>query len=139
MRNIKPINVFCFSVLFFSLSFSQNGSLNISVTNAKGNKGRIYVAIYNDETNFLKKHFTGNSSVITNDVAFFSFTVPKGTYAISAFHDENSNGILDKNVLGIPKERYGFSNNAKGFMSAPSFEQAKVSVTGNKNIEIKLH
>ena len=35
-----------------------------------------------------------------------------GRYALSAFHDENDNGELDTNLLGIPSEGYGFGNDA---------------------------
>lgn len=136
---MKNLILFCTTILLFSFTFSQNAALSISVTNAKSNTGKIYVAIYDSETHFLKKHIAGNSQTIAKNKTVIIFNLPKGTYAISAFHDENNNGKLDKNMLGIPKERYGFSNNVTGFMSAPSFEQAKVSVTGNKNIEIKLH
>ncbi len=139
MRNIISQFLCWFCFLLFSFTFSQNATLSISVNNAKSNTGKIYVAIYNSKTNFLVKHVAGNSQLITKNAAPFSFDLPKGTYAVSAFHDENNNGKLDKNMLGIPKERYGFSNNAKGFMSAPSFEQAKILVNGNKTIEIKLH
>ena len=45
-------------------------------------------------------------------------------YAIAAYHDVNNNEALDKNFFGIPKEGYGFSNNARGIFGSPSFEQA---------------
>jgi uncharacterized protein (DUF2141 family) len=47
-----------------------------------------------------------------------------GRYAAVAFHDENGNGKLDRNLLGIPAEPYGFSNNVNGFLSPPSFDDA---------------
>jgi uncharacterized protein (DUF2141 family) len=45
---------------------------------------------------------------------------------------------IDKNFLGIPKEQFGFSNNAMGRLSAPSFEQAKFQVKGNASQNIQL-
>jgi uncharacterized protein (DUF2141 family) len=54
--------------------------------------------------------------------------LPPGRYAVIVFHDENDNGLLDKNGLGIPIEGYGFSNNATGFFSAPSFDDAAITV-----------
>ena len=67
-----------------------------------------------------------------------SIEIPDGEYAIAFFIDANGNKKLDKNFLGIPKEQYGFSNNAMGTLSAPSFEQAKFKVTGNTVQNIKL-
>ena len=64
--------------------------------------------------------------------------IPDGEYAIAFFIDANGNKKLDKNFLGIPKEQFGFSNNAMGTLSAPSFEQAKFMVAGNTVQNIKL-
>ena len=64
--------------------------------------------------------------------------IPDGEYAIAFFIDANGNKKLDKNFLGIPKEQFGFSNNAMGTLSAPSFEQAKFRVAGNTVQNIKL-
>ena len=55
--------------------------------------------------------------------------LPHGEYAITFFVDSNGNFKMDKNFLGIPKEQYGFSNNVMGRMSAPSFDQAKFTIT----------
>ncbi|MEN8835700.1 MAG: DUF2141 domain-containing protein [Polaribacter sp.] len=54
------------------------------------------------------------------------------------FYDENNNGKMDTKLFGVPKEPYGFSNNAKGFMGPPSFEEAKFTLASNKKIKILL-
>jgi uncharacterized protein (DUF2141 family) len=65
--------------------------------------------------------------------------LPPGRYAIIAFHDENDNGLLDENALGIPTEGYGFSNDARGFLSAPSFDAAAIDLgVPDKSILISL-
>ena len=62
-----------------------------------------------------------------------------GRYAAVAFHDENGNGKLDKNFLGVPAEPYGFSNNAEGFLSPPSFDEAAMVLgDGDRAIRIAL-
>jgi len=68
----------------------------------------------------------------------FIINLPEGIYAIALFVDVNKNLKIDKNFLGIPKEQFGFSNNAMGKLSAPSFEQAKFKVKGNTLQNIKL-
>ena len=68
----------------------------------------------------------------------FVINLPEGIYAIALFVDANKNLKIDKNFLGIPKEQFGFSNNAMGKLSAPSFEQAKFKVEGNTLQNIKL-
>lgn len=63
--------------------------------------------------------------------------IPTGTYAIAVIHDENMNGKLDANWLGIPKEGYGFSNTAKGVASAPLFSAASFPYDG-QNLELTV-
>ena len=69
----------------------------------------------------------------------FVIDLPEGMYAIALFIDVNKNLKIDKNFLGIPKEQFGFSNNAMGRLSAPSFEQVMFQVSGNtvQNINLK--
>ena len=69
----------------------------------------------------------------------FIINLPEGIYAIALFVDVNKNLKIDKNFLGIPKEQFGFSNNAMGKLSAPSFEQAKFEVRGDTLQNIKLN
>ena len=54
--------------------------------------------------------------------------LPAGDYGVAAIHDENSNARLDKNLLGIPREGFGFANNPHVGRSAPPFQAAVVHV-----------
>ncbi len=58
--------------------------------------------------------------------------IEPGTYALGVVHDENMNGKMDTNWLGVPEEGYGFSSGAKVSMSAPSFEDASFSYDGKE-------
>lgn len=61
-----------------------------------------------------------------------------GNYAISVMHDENGNGKLDSNILGIPKEAYGFSNNPR-VMRKPTYDEAKFELgSSDKTVRIDL-
>jgi uncharacterized protein (DUF2141 family) len=65
--------------------------------------------------------------------------IPAGTYGLSAFHDKNNNGKLDTNFVGMPIEDYCASNNARGFMGPPSFDDAKfVYRGGTKRLEARM-
>jgi len=77
---------------------------------------------------------------VTGQTLVYTFKdVPIGTYAIAIIHDTNSNGKLDKNFLGIPKEGYAFSNNVFGVLGLPpSFKDASFKLTGNETIKIKM-
>jgi uncharacterized protein (DUF2141 family) len=130
-------------VLFFmvigSMLYSQNVSLTVNVTGFKKNKGKVIVGVYNNEGNFLKKVVFGKSGSITEKKAQVVFeNVPVGTYAVSLFHDENDNNKLDSNFMGIPKEDYATSNDAKGFMGPPKYKDAKFELKNDKIITLKL-
>ena len=62
-----------------------------------------------------------------------------GRYVIKSFADENGNEKLDTNLVGLPTERYGFSNDAKGRMGPPSFDAAAVKVDADSIVAFRLH
>ncbi len=70
--------------------------------------------------------------------ARLTFEVPKGRYAIKLFLDLNGNAEVDTNFLGIPKEPFGFSNNAKGKLGPPSFDAAAFTLKDAREISIAL-
>ncbi|MFL9927632.1 DUF2141 domain-containing protein [Herbaspirillum lusitanum] len=65
--------------------------------------------------------------------------LPPGRYALKSFADENGNGKLDTNIVGLPTERYGFSNNAKGRMGPPGFDAAAIQLDTDSSISFQLH
>ena len=80
-----------------------------------------------------------HNSKIENKKSVVIFkNLPRGEYAVSFVHDENDNKKMDTNFLGIPKEDYGCSNNATGFMGPPKYEDAKFMLEENKSINIKI-
>ena len=104
-------------------------TVNIEIEGSKN--GYVYVALHNKLETFPKK---GNEAPYMKKVkisgektkAVFS-KIPYGSYAVSAFYDENGNGKLDYNILGIPKESAGISNNYSGF---PKWKKSKFEVMG---------
>jgi uncharacterized protein (DUF2141 family) len=83
------------------------------------------------EKGWLKDAFRAATVKIHGKKALCVFKeVPTGTYGISAFHDEDSDGELDTNIVGYPTEAYCASNNARNLMSAPSWSDAKFVYRG---------
>jgi uncharacterized protein (DUF2141 family) len=127
MKNSILFTVFLFLLLDAS---AQTGALQIIVTGIKSNKGDIKIAIYNEsgKSGFLKSldpAYAKKTAKINNGKATVTFTdIPFGTYAVSLFHDENSNLILDRAPLGYPIEAYGVSGTAKT-IGPPQFEDCK--------------
>lgn len=65
--------------------------------------------------------------------------VPNGTYGVKLFHDVNGNGRMDTNAMGIPREPYGFSNNARGRFGPAKFEDASFTVDKTTSIAIRIN
>jgi uncharacterized protein (DUF2141 family) len=140
MKRIIFIMVF---VLANAVVFAQQYTLTVNITGIKSIKGDIYGYLYTSEDGFPIKISKANSfkkaKVITNTVTLYFENLKTGTYAVSVYQDIDTNGKINQNFLGIPKEPVGVSNDAKGFMGPPKYEEAKFNLDSNKNIEIKLN
>jgi uncharacterized protein (DUF2141 family) len=135
MKKSPIFLLFCFT----NFCLAQN-QLRIEIKGFKNNKGFAQVALYDNATQFLKKQRqTATVKIIMFKATVLFENLPNGNYALAVFHDENSNTKMDLGLFGIPKEAYGFSNNAKGFMSAPKFEAAKITIQQDTSIEIKIN
>ena len=135
MKNL--ITIICLSLFTFTSLNAQDEKLSditVVISNFETNQGKAYIALYNSETTFLNKGFEATFSKIENNRCTVTFkAVPNGVYAVSMFHDENDNNKMDTALFGIPKEDYGTSNNAKGFMGPPKWVDAKFQIN-NKSI-----
>lgn len=134
------------SILIFSLQTikaqNETFTLTVEIFELKNNTGKVFLAIFDNEQTFLKtnKEVNGMSVIIENNKAMAQFRgLKKGEYALSLFHDKNNNNMLDKNLIGIPKEPYAFSNNATGIFGPPSFKDSKINLNADKTIAIKLN
>jgi len=89
---------------------------------------------------WLKKPVGADTAKISGRQALCIFKkIPAGTYGLSAFHDQNNNGKLDTNLLGMPTEDYCASNNARGVLGPPSFGDAKFDYRGGtKRLEAQM-
>lgn len=139
MKNTILILAILFTGIF-SIKAQENDTFNltIEIEGIKKNEGKIFIAIYDSEASFLNKS-TGIIADINDKKSTGIFKgLKKGTYAVSLFHDENNNQKMDTKIFGIPKEPYGFSNDATGFMGPPKFKDAKFNLDSNKTITINI-
>lgn len=128
-------------------TFSQSihPGIHVTILNIRSSDGMVACTLFESPTGFPKDYLHAARNItsirINNKAARCDFEdLPPGTYAIAVAHDENMNGKLDTNALGIPTEGYGFSNDAKGWLSAPSFSAASFSYDGqNLDMTITLH
>ena len=123
----------------------DTGTLTVCVTGARNTKGKIGVTLFQNAQGFpddpskaiRQESVEIDPKTMSAQVTFKDLS--QGTFAISVLHDENSNGKMDKNLVGIPKEGYGASNNPKKKRRAPTFDEAKFSLNApEQTIEITL-
>lgn len=121
--------------------------LVVTINNIK-EAGEIHVALYDNADAFEADRgdkggaapgiTQGTIEFVEAGSVTYRYEVAPGTYAIGIFHDVNLNNRLDNYFFGVPKEQYGFSNDARGFMGPPSFEAAAFEVDGRTDIQISL-
>jgi uncharacterized protein (DUF2141 family) len=129
-------------ILSFTPVYYSGHTCHITVKNLGNRSGTLYIGWYNKAEGFREMESTVYNERVSvngkNAVTISFKNIPPGTYAISVFLDEDSNGILNTNFWGIPKELYGFSNNPAQAMRAATFEEAAFRVAGEKEIVINL-
>lgn len=139
MKKIFLTIAIVFGGIFTTNAQESSFEIIVNISGLDSNKGKVLIALYNEEGQFLKKRYKGGMSKITDKKVTYTLKgIPKGEYAISFFHDENDNNKMDTNFFGIPKEDYGCSNNATGFMGPPKYKDAKFQLSENKIIDIKI-
>jgi uncharacterized protein (DUF2141 family) len=120
-------------------------TLTVRVMGARNTKGKIGVTLFRNAQGFpddTSKAIRRESVEIDPNTMSAQVTfkdLPQGTFAVSVLHDENGNGKMDKNFVGMPKEGYGASNNPKKKKRPPTFDEAKFSLNSEEQtIEITL-
>jgi uncharacterized protein (DUF2141 family) len=133
---------------------AQAGDLKVTIVGVRSEADALMIGLYDSAERFKnaiantahvgllkdKRRLIGVTMRARTGFQSIGFMQPPpGRYAVVVFHDENDNGLLDDDALGMPTEGYGFSNNATGFFSAPSFDAAAVTVgSADKSISISL-
>jgi uncharacterized protein (DUF2141 family) len=111
-------------------------TIHVRVEGLRSDKGQVMCALFSSAKDFPKngdKALAHAQSPIAHGKAVCDFSdVAPGRYAVSVFHDENSNGKMDTNFIGMPREGVGASNNAIGHLGPPKFDAAAFSYSGGQ-------
>jgi uncharacterized protein (DUF2141 family) len=121
--------------LLLSLNAFSQVSLEVTIKGLRNEKGNMMFQLMDE------KEATVHQEIGKPLKAGSGFVVPNlkpGRYAVRYFHDENTNGKLDTNFLGMPVEGYGFSNNAAAKLGPPPFKEWLFDLTENKKIELNI-
>jgi uncharacterized protein (DUF2141 family) len=145
-----PMGVRCVAlcaVLVFAnlpaIAFAQScPGIHVKILNIKNSTGAVACALFESPVGFPTEFLQSATNImmikIRDTQARCDFEdIPPGRYALAVIHDENMNGKLDTNQRGVPTEGYGFSNDAKAFLSAPSFRAASFPYDG-RNVDVTI-
>ncbi|HNK59314.1 MAG TPA: DUF2141 domain-containing protein, partial [Leptospiraceae bacterium] len=128
----------------FALAGEDLCSLKVEIIKFRNNDGQALINLFNKSDGFPSKRdkaFQSQKLPIHSNMATFHFKdIPCGEYAIGIMHDENNNLKMDTNLIGIPKEGYGVSNNVKSKLGPPKYEDAKITLqSANTIIQIEMN
>lgn len=113
--------------------------LTVELLDARSDQGFVAAALYASAESWMKQPLKGGRAAATAGKVVLVFRdLAPGRYALAAQHDENGNGRLDSNVVGIPTERYGFSRDTRRPMGPPTFDDAAVDLQADTTIIITL-
>ncbi|WP_296228930.1 DUF2141 domain-containing protein [Ralstonia sp. UBA689] len=131
--------------LMLAAAGASAATLTVVIEGGQGRQGAMRAAMFRDVAGWLKPDtairadIAALDSVSGTSVTFVYPDLPPGRYALSVFHDANSDGKLGTNPAGIPIEPYGFSRDARGRFGPPSFDDAAIDVQGDQRVTIHLH
>lgn len=106
----------------------QFGDIQVNINGLKKANGQLLVSLYSEEKTFQTKDYYQSKTIkipSTETIKVIFEKIPYGLYAISTYHDANSNGKLDTNIFGIPSEHFGASNDAPAKGGPPKYKDAK--------------
>lgn len=117
-----------------TLCIEKNYKLNIKINGLKNNNGQVVMELKDALENTIKRN---TRYIDNNQCNILIDSIATGKYTFLYFHDENKNNKLDTNILGIPKEGYGFSNNASGKYGPPPIEKRIFNISEDKSMDLK--
>ena len=149
MRMFTGWKAVCWAVALVagSSTFGQNSApaenvIHVEISGLRSDKGQMLCALFSSAEAFPKKADKAvarlTAKIVEHQATCDFSGVAQGTYAVSVVHDENANGKLDTNFIGMPREGVGASNDAKGHMGPPKFSAASFQYAGGR-LDLKIH
>lgn len=115
-------------MLVFTAIASAQVMAILKIEGVEMNGGKVYVSIFNSEPTYkVREAYLTFILDSKNEIVVKDLTLPTGQYVISIFQDSNGNGKLDTNLIGIPKEKFGFTN-YDGKSAPGGFNRHKVEI-----------
>ncbi|PKO99835.1 MAG: hypothetical protein CVU13_04730 [Bacteroidetes bacterium HGW-Bacteroidetes-8] len=129
---MKPVLLLVLIAVLSPLSLLGQFSLRIEIEGLRSSNGQVILVLSSEKGEKISgvfREIEESKSVIVLE------NLKPGNYSFKYFHDENKNQVLDLNRVGIPKEGFGYANNAKGTFGPPSFKKTIFALTGDKTLK----
>lgn len=121
----------------------KGSSVVVTVLGLRNDRGTLRACMTDEASDFPKcaspRHDISESIAPANPVTLTFKDVAPGRYAIALLHDENNNGKMDRAMLVIPREGFGFSRDAKVKMGPPKFGSAAFDVVNGQSEHLTIH
>lgn len=141
-RAIHKLRVLVIALLVVPEAGADTGvTLTVHASTFRSRKGALVCRLFSNGDGFPAKatHQAERTVSIPGTEAACEFrSLRPGLYAVALFHDENGNGKLDTNFLGLPAEAVGTSNNKHPLIGPPSFSDAKFRLEHDGSIRVTL-
>ncbi len=143
-RIILIISLFLTGLLFTQVVTAETkGTLTVIISGIKIPEGVIRLALFNSPDSYTSTDHSGSVAyqkaigIISKDgqSVIVLNNIPYGEYAIKLYQDSDNSGKFKTNLFGVPKEGYGFSNNAPATSGAPSYDAVKFVFSKNISLQ----
>ncbi|WP_410279426.1 DUF2141 domain-containing protein [Guyparkeria sp.] len=116
--------------------------IHVTIEDIRNSTGKVACALFESPAGFPREFVKSATHIAMLEIRdtrarCHFLDIPPGTYALAVIHDENLDGELATNWLGVPTEGYGFSNDLTAMLSAPSFEDARFEYDG-RDLEMTI-
>lgn len=136
MRSVRAIWLACLWALPVPLPAvaADGANLRVVASNVTAATGKLVIWVYERDDEWLRESGARTQKVVPvadnrrGDTVTVDLLLPPGRYALLVFHDEDGNGELARNFLGLPREPTGLSNNVRPRFGPPRFKDALVTV-----------
>ncbi len=137
-RPLAPLELGRFDELGPRAAEAGGEDLLVPISVVRNAKGRVFVALYNQSGWLRAGRFIDYREVRAKQgqVTAVFRGVPAGRYSVAVFHDENANGRVDTNWLGLPAEGFGFSRITP--FRVPSFGETSFDLNHGATQPVRL-
>ena len=139
---MKTLAIKIFLLLVLPAATINAQDVEVTISGIRNTKGQMAIGVFRDNESFKKEKAYREMQFEKKDISSgemkVRFDLPPGTYGIALVDDENSDGEMEYNFLGVPKEGFGFSDYYDTGLKKPKFDSFKFTLDKGEKKSIKI-